>query len=408
MIGNTLEWYDFALYGFFAPIFGQLFFPHSDPVMSLIVSFGVFAVGFLMRPIGAVFFGYIGDSYGRKKALVLSMYLMAFPTLSIAFLPTYAQCGIIAPILLTLVRAIQGFSMGGEFTGSIVFIGEHAPLEKRGFYGSLAIFSLVLGTFLGSLVAGLITFLLPEDALMSWGWRVPFLISIIGGFVGMYMRHYVSESGEFHATKKARVPFLKLCNDYKFEMILVILIDMTVAVGFYLISIYIASYLSSFANISRVDSFMINIIGLFFLGLVIPFCGMLSDKVGPKRIMMSAAICFLLFTVILFQNFFAPSIITVLFSYICLALIMGVYYAPLGGLLVSIFPVAVRYSGVSIAHNLSMTIFGGTAPMVVTFFIRSTNNLMAPALYLMCAVAASIVGLLLLKNKTKEEVVEAF
>lgn len=401
MIGNAIEWYDFALYGFFASIFGTLFFPSTDPVASLMASFGVFAAGFIMRPMGALFFGYIGDKFGRTKSLVISIYMMAVPTTLIAFLPTYEMVGWIAPMLLSLIRLVQGFSMGGEFTGSMVFVGEHSPKEKRGFYGSWIIFSVVFGTLLGSFVAGMFHKLLSYEDMLSWGWRVPFLISVIGAIIGGYLRKFVSESHEYLSVKKSSTPIRQLFRNYKKEVIFVMLVDMTVAIGFFLITIFIVSYLSTIVGLENSLALQVNTIGMVAFALTVVFVGFFIDKVGKVRIMMFAAILFALFSYVIFGNFFSGFILRITLAYVCLAVIMGIYYSPLASLLVDIFPPIVRYSGVSISHNLSMTIFGGTAPILVTFFMRQTGDFLVPAYYLTFAAIVSIIGLLCLRKKIK-------
>src|SRR5579863_7567559 len=202
MIGNALEWYDFALYGYFATILSNQFFPSQDPIASLMATFGVFAAGFIMRPLGGILFGHIGDKKGRKEALLCSIYLMTIPTALIGLLPTYDQVGWLAPALLTLIRLLQGLSMGGEFTGSMIFIVEHTNSQKRGFSGSWAPFSLLLGVLIGSAVATLISMALSPEDLHSWGWRIPFILSIFGGVVGSYMRRTLTDPEKFEQMKE--------------------------------------------------------------------------------------------------------------------------------------------------------------------------------------------------------------
>lgn len=401
MIGNAIEWYDFALYGFFASLFGKLFFPSADPIASLMASFGVFSAGFIMRPMGALFFGYVGDKFGRTKSLVISIYMMAIPTALIAFLPTYNMVGWISPLLLTCIRLVQGFSMGGEFTGSMVFVGEHSPADKKGFYGSWIIFSVVFGTLLGSFIAGLFHSILDSDQLLTWGWRVPFIISVVGAIIGGYMRKFVGESDEYLKVKKSSTPIRQLFSFHKKNVLYVMLIDMTVAIGFFLITIFIGSYLSTVVRLDSRVALTVNTIGMFGFALTVPIVGLLIDKLGKVKIMSFAATLFCLFSVCMFSNFFHSSLIVVLCSYLCLAITMGIYYAPLSSILVEIFPADVRYSGVSISHNLSMTIFGGTAPIFVTFLMRKSDNLIVPGYYLMGAAVISLVGLFAVRNKVK-------
>ena len=204
MIGNALEWYDFALYGYFATTLGQLFFPKFDPFAALMATFGVFAAGVIMRPVGGIIFGHIGDKIGRKNALLWSIFLMAVPTTLLGLLPTYEQIGWMAPLLLTVIRLAQGLSMGGEFTGSMIFVVEHAEKGKRGVYGSWVIFSVLLGILAGSAIATGICEMLSQDQLLAWGWRVPFLLSVVGGYVGYVMRRTIQEPEQFTQAKKER------------------------------------------------------------------------------------------------------------------------------------------------------------------------------------------------------------
>jgi MFS transporter, MHS family, proline/betaine transporter len=202
-IGNVLEWYDFAIYGFFAPVIAGLFFPSEDKLASLISTFGVFAIGFLMRPVGSVIFGILGDKLGRKRALEISVVMMAIPTTFIGVLPTYSHIGIAAPMLLTLLRLFQGASVGGEFTGSISFVVEHAPKNRRGFYSSWTIFSLLGGILLGSAIASLITNILPKEAVDEWGWRIAFLLGIALGLFGLYLRIGLEDPPDFKRLKES-------------------------------------------------------------------------------------------------------------------------------------------------------------------------------------------------------------
>lgn len=222
-LGNILEWYDFALFGFFAPILAQLFFPSDDHLASLLSTFGVFAAGFLMRPLGGALFGHFGDKVGRKNALAASVILMAIPTTLLGLLPTHSQVGLLAPILLTVLRLIQGLSVGGELTGSISFIVEHSPPSQRGFFGSWASNSIGMGLLLGSATGALMTSLLSPDDLASWGWRIPFLFGIVVGGVGLYLRMKLEEPESFQKLQQAgamspraspRSPDHSLASDY--------------------------------------------------------------------------------------------------------------------------------------------------------------------------------------------------
>lgn len=407
MIGNALEWYDFALYGYFATVIATLFFPLSDPVASLLATYGAFAAGFVMRPLGGIIFGHIGDNGSRKKALQWSIYLMAVPTAAIGFLPTYASIGWFAPALLTLVRLLQGLSMGGEFTGSIIFIVEHSERHNRGFSGSWAPLSAVLGLLIGSGVAAVLSGCLTPEDLVSWGWRVPFGLSIVGGLVGSYMRRMLSDPQKFQEIKAEQkshaFPFKALVRDHKRELMTIFLIDLTVAVGFYIIVTFIVSYLERFVGFSRSTTLWISTAAMLAFAATIPLIGLLVDRVGRKPVMIVTACAFVSLSLLLFQGFLTHSPQVALFCYISFGILMGCYWAPLAAVLVEAFPTAVRYSGISIAHNLSMAIFGGTAPFVVTWLIQVLDNPLAPAFYLSLAGVGSLVGLFMMKDRYREE-----
>jgi len=224
----VLEWYDFALYGFFAPFIAKQFFPSDDQVSSLLATFGVFAVGFFMRPVGAVIFGILGDKLGRKRALEISVVMMAIPTTLIGVLPTHEQVGILAPILLTVIRLIQGVSVGGEFTGSISYVVEQAPYPpgRRGFYSSWTVFSLLGGILLGSAISGLVTNILTPDQMLSFGWRLPFFLGIVIGVIGLYLRRGLDESPTFKRLKEAgqlsKRPIREALQNHWREIVIVI------------------------------------------------------------------------------------------------------------------------------------------------------------------------------------------
>lgn len=402
MVGNALEWYDFALYGYFAAIIGKIIFPPSDDAIAILLkSYGIFFSGFVMRPLGAILFGYIGDLHGRKKALMLSIYCMAIPTVLIGLLPTYAQVGYWSAVILTILRLFQGLSMGGEFTGSMIFIVEHAPSAQRGFWGSWASFSVLVGLIIGSSLASGISFLLTTEQLEMWGWRIPFLISIGGSFVGAYMRKALedpkAESDEEEERKKTTKGTLLLKELFLFHsktMLRVVLIDLTIAVGFFLICIQIMTYLNKFIGFTYQFSFSVNTLSMLAFAAVIPLAGLASDRWSPQRVMAVAVAGFAVFSVPLFYGLSSGIAWLALVSHVALGAIMGINFAPVPALLVSLFPKHLRYSGVSIAHNLSMAIFGGSTPEIVTFLIDRTGSLVMPGVFLSLVALISFGALL--------------
>lgn len=406
MIGNALEWYDFALYGYFATTIGQLFFPKFSPIASLMATFGVFAAGFIMRPLGGIIFGHIGDKIGRKSALLWSIYLMAIPTTLIGLLPTYEQIGWLAPLLLTFIRLAQGLSMGGEFTGSMVFVVENAQQGNRGLYGSWVVFSLLVGILVGSAVATSICYFLSENQLMDWGWRIPFLLSIVGGFIGSVMRQTIHEPEEFTNAKKHHKehasPLVELFRHHSKTIIYVITIELVLAIGFYLIVTFINSFLTAFLKMDMLASLTMTAFSMVAMGIAILISGWISDKIGRKPVLISSALAFTLFSYPLF-TYLEGGYAQAFFAQISLSFIMGVFFAPIPATLVELFPLTVRYSGLSISHSISMAIFGGTAPFVATGLIHLTNNNASPALYLALGSLISAIALFFMRDRYKEK-----
>jgi MHS family proline/betaine transporter-like MFS transporter len=246
MIGNGLEWYDYALYGQMAALLGTLFFPAGDAGVQLLATYGVFAAGFVVRPLGAILFGWIGDKYGRKSAMVLAVLMMAIPTGCIGLLPTYSQVGMLAPVLLTIIRLLQGLSLGGEFAGSITYIVEHAPARRRAWAGSASLVSLILGFLLGSLVVNFMLGWLGKEAFEAWGWRIPFLGGIVIGLVGFYIRRFCRESPIYEAAKHdnkiSKTPLKTALAQHPAEMAQGFALYLTVTMPFYLASVYFISF----------------------------------------------------------------------------------------------------------------------------------------------------------------------
>lgn len=408
MVGNALEWYDFALYGYFATTIGSLFFPKFSTFASLMATFGIFAAGFIMRPLGGVIFGHIGDKIGRKNALLWSIYLMAIPTTLIGLLPTYEQIGWLAPLFLTFIRLAQGLSMGGEFTGSMIFVVEHAKTGNRGLYGSWVVFSLLLGILVGSTVATSTCYLLSKEQLMAWGWRIPFLLSIAGGFAGSIMRRMVHEPEQFVQAKKHHkehsTPVVELFHRHLKTIMYVVTIELTLSVGFYLIVTFINNFLTALLEFDMVTSLMMTTFSMIGMGIAIPLAGWLSDIIGRKPVLITGALAFTFFAYPLFIAL-EGSFTTALFAQISLSFIMGVFFAPIPATLVELFPMNVRYSGLSISHSISMAIFGGSAPLIATYLIQITNNNAAPAIYLGGAALISAIALLFLKDRFKSDLI---
>ncbi len=397
MISNGLEWYDFALYAFTALTISKQFFPEGHAEAHRLATFAIFAVGFVARPFGGIFFGVLGDKFGRRTALVLSIFMMAIPTGLIGMLPNYATIGIAAPLLLVLMRVMQGLSLGGAFSGSMTFLVEHAPQSKRGIVGSASVASLVIGFLLGSVIAWAFTTILSPENYESWGWRVPFLMGIPIGFVGLYIRNHCEESPTYEAAKKDGILSQTPVKDvFKHELTHVaqaIGIYISVTMPFYLLSAYFITFTINTLGRTKEEALLLNSINMVILLIFAPLSAWLSDKVGRRKVLGITACAFLFCTYPIFALMQAQGLTSILLAQAWFAVIVGFYIGPVPALLVEIFPTRVRYTGMSLSYNICATLFGGTAPMVCEWLIGKTANNFSIAYYVMSCAAISVVTL---------------
>lgn len=400
MVGNTLEWYDYALYGHVATIIGALYFPGDNEYVKMISVFGVFAAGFLMRPVGALIFGRLGDKFGRKVALTSSIILMAIATGCLVILPTYAQIGIAAPILLTVIRLVQGISLGGEFSGSMLFVAESAPKKYRTVVASSCLFSACIGILLGSFVSTLFSQLLPEGAFQSWGWRLPFILGVLLGLVGMYIRHSVPESPEYTTAKEkgllSTMPVKDTFSKHRTILLMGVCLYLTVTVPFYTLTVFINSFFVNIAEhtepreIILSNALFMNTIAMLVMTFMIPASAYISDKVGRKRLMLASAWGVMLVAYPCFLLLTQGGTLLPLIGWVGFAAVLGVFLGPVPAVLVDLFPIEVRYTGMSLAYNFTAAFFGGTTPMVATWLIKNTGDKTAPAFYVMACVLVTL------------------
>jgi MFS transporter, MHS family, proline/betaine transporter len=408
IIGNILEWYDFLLYAFFAPIIAQLFFPHEDVTLSLLMTFGTFAIGFFMRPLGAIIFGHFGDRFGRKVTLVTTVSLMAIATAIIGLLPTYTQIGLYAGIALILCRMLQGLAVGGEF-GYVVYLIEHAPANKRGLYGSFTLFSAFAGTLLASAAATITTNLSSQATVAQWSWRIPFIFGLALGAIGLYFRLRMPETPLFstlqqlgetvtsplrHAFKKAPLAILKAIG-------LVFLPSISV----YVYLVFLPSYLTTYIHIPLNTALTINTLGMLLVLGAMPVIGHLTDKFGRKPLIFTAATAVLILAYPLFILLQNASIAVVFLVQVVSALLVCLVHTPLQVTLIELVPTNIRYTAMAFPYNIANAVFGGTAPMIVTFLIQQTHNIAAPALYLMLGSVVMILITFRMKETYKEPLV---
>jgi MHS family proline/betaine transporter-like MFS transporter len=398
MMGNLFEFYDFILFAYFAPILGKLFFPSADETTELIKAFGVFAVGFIVRPLGGIVFGHIGDRVGRKQALVLAILLMAIPTAIIGLLPTYEEIGITASILLIVMRMFQGFSMGGNYGGSITFTTEHSDPKHRGLIGSFAITSCLVGILLGSATATLFSYIFSEHDLNTWGWRIPFLLGILICFIGYYLRVKVPESPEYVEIKKtgkvAKHPAVQVFTQHGKALAVVVLAIMLHDLSFYMLFAYMPTYMTKQLHLADDVAFTINTINLFLVCVFTVLGAWLSDKIGRKAVMSAAGLIFVVGAIPLFSIITQTTdTMTVFWAQLVFAIGAGGYFGPTAAMMVEAFPTAIRFSAIAITTNISGPLFGGTAPVLITYLIDKMGSNMVPAYYLTGAAVISLIAL---------------
>lgn len=394
MIGNALEWYDYALYAQFSYIIADTFFPNSE--LKEILTLAIFASGFIVRPFGAIVFGHIGDKFGRKIALSLGIFTMIIPTAAIGLLPSSNSIGIAAPILLTLFRLIQGFSLGGEFSGCIAYVVENSPNKYRGLSGSTAFVSMCIGMLIGSLTADYCRHLFGEEILRAWAWRVPFIIGLGIGIVGIYIRSYLSESKIYEEAKAKGSLSKKPINDilrFNIKQLLIgIGLYLSVTVPFYIITVYMITfvvdlgYSIEFAN-------RVNVFVLISMICALPISGYLSDRIGRKPVLTSALMAMFCGTYYIFSSIYSKDPTMILASSCVLAFILGIYMGPIPTLLVENFPTNIRFTGVSLSYNISAALFGGTAPFAIKTLTNITHIDMFVAFYIMFFILISMLSL---------------
>lgn len=407
-VGNILEWYDFGLYGFMASIISELFFPSSSGAASLLGTFGIFAAGFLMRPIGGLVLGHIGDRWGRTVVLVVSVVMMGGATTAIGFLPDYRSIGLWAPILLLVIRLVQGLSVGGEFSGSVTYMVETAPEVKRGFAGSFANVGSIIGTLLGSGAAALTTSLAPPELLHDWVWRVPFLAGGVLAIFAYFLRSRLQSD-----TKKPKddddgkdddkqMPIVEAFTKSRRQTWLSILFTSGYGIVFYITLVYLPTFAEKQMHLSSSLALKINLAGLFMALLVVPVAGWLSDKVIRRRRL-------LLLTFIATGMFgWAGFKIIVqgweglLVGQLMFGALQGVVLGVAPAMLVELFPGKHRLSGYSAAYNLGLGIAGGTAPLVVTALIEWTGNKMMAGWYLVFASLLAVIAVYFMHDRSRE------
>lgn len=405
IIGNTLEWFDFAVYGFFAVIIGKNFFPKEDPVAQVIAAFGIFAVGFMMRPLGGILIGFIGDRYGRQRAMLISVAAMAIPTFLVGVLPTYAVIGLAAPVLLLLLRMVQGLSVGGEYTTSIVYMVEHCNPKHRGLVGSLACVGSVAGILLGSALGALLASAMSAESLQVWGWRVPFISGLVIGLAGLVLRREGS-TPEAVLPKVTHNPLKMALSENRGVMAQVAGLSMMTAVVFYLVFVYLVSWLELVDGISPAHSLAINTGSMLVLIPVMMIAGALSDKFNPRIMMMVAAGLTAVCAWPLFWAMHSDSFVHIMMGQIGFALLLGVYLGVAPAYMVQVIPPNVRCTAAGFSYNVTLGIAGGLTPMFATWLVSRLDDDLSPSYMVIVAALMSFYSLWTMRDRKLIEIAE--
>ncbi|WP_091470935.1 MFS transporter [Paenarthrobacter nitroguajacolicus] len=410
-IGTTVEWYDYFIYATAtALVFGKLFFPEFSPAAGTMAAFATFTVGFFIRPLGAVVFGHLGDRIGRKRMLVLSLMMMGVATVGVGLLPTFAAVGIAAPILLLALRMIQGFAVSGEWGGAVLMAVEHAPAHKRGWYGSWPQIGVPAGLVLANLVFIVLTTSLTPEAFLEWGWRVPFLISVVLILIGLYIRLRVEESPVFAKVRQAgaatRLPLAVAFRKYPKAIALGSLATVaTTAVG-YIISTYSLSYGTQIIGLDRSVMLWAVLVAALIGALGLLFFSRLSDRIGRRPVFLAGAVGQILWAFPFFGLINTASIWGVLVALCVMQLLTYAMYGPIAAMLAELFGTKVRYTGISIAYQIGSILGAGFAPLVATGIFAATGSTVMIALYIIGLSVVSLIAVVLMKETSSDSLEE--
>lgn len=413
VVGNTMEWFDIGVYGYLAVTMGAVFLSEADASAQLIFSLGVFAATFLARPLGGVVFGRLGDRLGRQKTLAVTLMLMAGSTFVIGLLPGYAQIGMWAPVLLILMKLLQGFSTGGEYAGATTFVTEYAPDKRRGFLSSILDLGSYMGFALGAGVVSVLQLTLSAETMLDWGWRIPFLIAGPLGLIAIYFRLKIEESPAFQATLDAQEANAASENPdgetappgtlamiglyWRPIVVAMVLVAAANTVGYTLTS-YMPSYLTDSMGYDALHGTLLTIPVLVAMALCIPLCGKLSDRIGRRPVLLMGAGSTIVLAVPAFLLIAHGPVWSTLLGLGLLAVPVTLYVSNLASALPALFTTASRYGAMGISYNFAVAIFGGTAPLIMQGLINLTGNELMPAFWLMATSAVGAVAVYVMKE----------
>jgi MHS family proline/betaine transporter-like MFS transporter len=406
-IGNALEFYDLLIYGYFAVVIGKLFFPSDNETTSLLLAVGSFGISFLMRPLGAMVLGSYADRAGRKASLTMSILIMMIGTAMITFTPSYEQIGLAAPLIIIVARMLQGFSTGGEFGAATAFMVEHADAKRRGFFASWQLSTQGLATILAAGVSALLSYLLTDVQLNDWGWRVAFGIGLLIGPVGFYIRSQIDETPDFQkvaADLPKRTPLRDVLIKGHVSLLLAIGVVAGATAFNYVHKLYMPTYALKQLHIAATSSYMGALVTGVTLMIMAPVFGGMSDRHGRFRVISIALLLTGLssYPMFVLLNAF-PSVTTLLLVQAVVGVLIAATLGPIPAMLADIFPTSIRGTGLALSYNFSVTLFGGFAPLIVTWMIEATGSKLAPSFYVMGTVLISVIAVIALGRRMRSQ-----
>ncbi|WP_174614844.1 MFS transporter [Virgibacillus ihumii] len=408
LVGSSIEWFDFFLYGTVAGlVLDELYFPSSDPIVGLMLAYLSFSLTFFIRPLGGVIFAHIGDKIGRKKTLVITLTLMGGGTVLIGLLPTYAQIGVAAPILLILLRLIQGLGLGGEWGGSLLLAVEYAPKGKKGLFGSIPQMGVPIGLVLGTFALTMMS-LLPHEAFMAWGWRIPFILSAFLVVFGLWIRAGINETPDFEEAKKsgqvAKLPVVDTLKYHWREVLIAVGAKVVETAPFYIFATFVVSYATSTLAYDQITVLNSITIATIVTAIMIPIMGKLSDTIGRKKIYVIGCIAMILYA---FPYFMLLSVgqdwAVILASVLALGIVWPPITAVLGTMFSDLFSTKVRYTGISLGYQIGAAMAGGTSPLIATWLLGQFNNAWSPiAIFIVVTAVISLIAVAFTERYSKD------
>ena len=404
LVGTTIEWYDFFLYGSAAAlVFNRLFFPSYDPITGTLLAFATYALGFVARPVGGIVFGHFGDRIGRKRLLMLSLILMGVATILIGLLPTYSQIGIWAPIALIVLRLVQGFAVGGEWGGAVLMVAEHGDSARRGFWASWPQAGVAAGSLLATGILALMAGVQSEADFLDWGWRIPFLLSAVLVVVGFYIRNRVPESPLFEEAREEqaeapKIPAIDVFRERPMALVLGAGLRVGENISYYILTVFSLSYLVDVADETRSLALNALLIGAAIQFFAIPFFAHLSDRIGRRPVYAFGGLGLAAWSFALFPLLGSGENLSIMIALVVGLVLHGAMYGPQAAFIAELFPTRIRYSGVSLAYQLTSIVAGSLAPIIALWLYREYQSALPVAIYVGASCAISGVSALLARE----------